>query len=106
VLVTHGQPKAHWLRDTTGCLCLDLDSMWTDFAASVDAFVTFLETAPNRREIALERSLRSAVTVELVHLSTISVPASGWAGPLSPVVAPTTSGASAIAWAPPKPKEG
>ena len=105
VLVTHGQPKAHWLRDTTGRLCLDLESMWTDFAASVDAFVTFLATAPDRREITLERSLRSAVAVEVVHLSTVSAPASGWAGPLSLVVAPTTSGASAIAWTPPKPKK-
>jgi len=80
VLVTHGQPKAHWVRDRTGRLCLDLESMWTDFAASVDAFVALLGTAPDRREIALERSLRSAVAVEVVHLSTVSVPASGWAG--------------------------
>jgi hypothetical protein len=85
-------------------LCLDLESMWDDFAASVDAFATFLGVAPDRREIALERSLRSAVAVEVVHLSTVSVPASGWAGPLSAVVAPMTTGASAIASVPPKPK--
>jgi hypothetical protein len=104
LLVTHGQPKAHWLRDATGRLCLDLESMWADFAASVDAFLAFLATDHDRRKIALERSLRSAVAVEVVELVTVSVPASGWAGPLSPVAAPTASGASAIARVPPKPK--
>ncbi|MHB1568894.1 MAG: hypothetical protein ACYC0H_06790 [Solirubrobacteraceae bacterium] len=68
--------------------------------------MTFLGAAPDRRKIVLERSLQSAITVEVVELSTsISAPASGWAGPLPPVVAPTTTGASAMSWVPPKPKQ-
>lgn len=106
LLITHGQPKAHWARDGTGRLCLDLESMWADFAVSVNAFVKFLETAPDRRKIALERSMRSAITVEIVHFSAISAPASGWAGPPPPVIATTTTaGASAIGWIPPRPKQ-
>ena len=81
VLITHGQPAAHWLRDGRGRLCIDLESMWGDFTSSVDRFMAFLRTDPGRREIALERALRSNVAVDVVDLATISVPASGWAGP-------------------------
>jgi hypothetical protein len=101
VLITHGQPAAHWLRDGSGRLCIDLESMWDDFAASVRQFVAFLRTPPDRREVALERALRSHVTVEIVHLTSISAPASGWAGPPSTFTAPT--GASTMASIPPKP---
>jgi hypothetical protein len=101
VLVTHGQPAAHWLRDGKGRLCIDLESMWEDFTASVSEFMAFLRTAPDRREVALDRAQRSHVVVEFVELTTYSAPASGWVGPPSSSTA-TTTGASAVAWSPPK----
>jgi hypothetical protein len=52
-----------------------------DFTSSVDRLTAFLRTDPGRCEIALERALRSNVVVDVVDLATISVPASGGAGP-------------------------
>jgi hypothetical protein len=103
VLVTHGQPLAHWQRDASGRLCIDLESMWADFEASVDSFLEFLRSADDRCRVVLERALRSSIAVEIVHLSTVAAPASGWAGPSDFTVTTTTpvSGASAIACVPP-----
>jgi hypothetical protein len=36
IAITHGQPEIHWKSDQTLGLCLDLESMWADFDASVD----------------------------------------------------------------------
>lgn len=78
--------------------------MWADFAASVDCFLEFLRAADDRRRVVLERALRSHIAVEVVNLTGIGAPASGWAGPFSDsavTTTTTTSGASAIAWVPP-----
>ncbi len=55
VAVTHLSPNAHWGRTSNGQLVIDLESMWDDFAASVESFVGSLCADPERRTIALHR---------------------------------------------------
>jgi hypothetical protein len=55
VALTHGQSPIHWQRNDSGQLCINLESMWEDFDASVDAFIGCLRNNPERREIATRR---------------------------------------------------
>lgn len=55
VTVTHGQPEAHWYREPDGTLCLNLESMRDDFAASVENFLALLRRDEGRRTEALRR---------------------------------------------------
>jgi len=75
VPVTHGQPHAHWTRDPAGQLCVDLESMWDDFAASVEGFVSYLEQNDEPRRVALKRLRESQWAVQ--PLSTLNLPVSG-----------------------------
>jgi hypothetical protein len=80
ILVTHGQPHAHWQRDTQGRLIINLESMWGDFESSVDQFISSIRNDPQRREIALKRreKQRWAVeSVQFVSLSTSELPVTG-----------------------------
>jgi hypothetical protein len=102
VLVSHGQPALHWHRDGDR-LCVDLESMWNDFASSVERFLAFLRTDDERRPIVLDRAQRSAV--EIVFVSTTSAPASGSPGPVTGATA-SASVATAFVQIPPKPPGG
>lgn len=95
ILITHGQPAIHWQRDSHGRLCIDLESMWADFAASVDAFLHALDSSPDRRAVVLTRAARSQVTVEVVDFAGVGAPVSGWAPGVS-IKPPMTPGGSAI----------
>lgn len=55
VPITHGQSVPHWQRDEIGRLCINLEDMWHDFEQSVDNFINYLRTTPDRRAVALER---------------------------------------------------
>jgi hypothetical protein len=95
VLVSHGQPALHWHRDGDR-LCVDLESMWDDFASSVERFLAFLRTDNERRPIVLERAQRSAVEIVFVSL------ASGLPGPVTGATA-SASVATAFVQMPPTP---
>jgi hypothetical protein len=60
-LITHGQPAAHWLRHGHGRLRISLEITRSELMTSVDRFMVFLRRAPDRREVASERALRSSV---------------------------------------------
>lgn len=92
VTVTHGQPHAHWARERDGSLCLNLESMWDDFDASVDSFIGLLGGDENRRARALDRWRKHSRTVRQLDL----------ASPLSGFI-PTV--ASATAMGPPSPED-
>ncbi|MGD0274275.1 MAG: hypothetical protein ABSB96_11165 [Gaiellaceae bacterium] len=67
VTVTHGQPEAHWYREPDGTLCIDLESMWDEFAVSVTNFLNLLRRDEGRRTEALRRwSERSWCVRQLV----------------------------------------
>jgi hypothetical protein len=55
VTMTHGQPEAHWHREPDEALCIDLESMWDDFEASVESFAALLRRNDQRRERAVAR---------------------------------------------------
>jgi hypothetical protein len=55
VMMTHAQPEAHWHRLPDETLCVNLESMWDDFEASADSFVTLLRADDVRRAQAVER---------------------------------------------------
>jgi hypothetical protein len=63
VPITHGQSHAHWGRDSEGRLCLNLEDVWNDYAASVESFVAQLHSSP-RRKIVLDRWRKQRWTVE------------------------------------------
>jgi hypothetical protein len=55
VVISHGQRHAHWqLVDPGAQLYVDLESMWTDYAQSVDSLIELLERDPERREAAIK----------------------------------------------------
>jgi len=55
VVITHGQRDAHWrLTEPEQRLCIDLESMWNDYAQSVSRFVVLLRTDAERRQQTLE----------------------------------------------------
>jgi hypothetical protein len=62
--LTHGQPSLHWERDARGPLCIDLESMWDDFAQSLDTFVAHLRLQHDRRKVALKRWRETQWTVD------------------------------------------
>jgi hypothetical protein len=83
VLVTHGQPPAHWHR-SAGRLCIDLESMWDDFAESVERFLDFVRANPERAAIIIPRAQRGRVEiVTFDYLSTATVATTGLAGPVT-----------------------
>lgn len=88
VLVTHGQPLAHWRRDSDGRLCIDLESMWADYAASVDHFLAYLQATPERAAVALERRRADEWKVHPVTFSTLTTPVSGATAMASATVGP------------------
>lgn len=62
VMITHGQPRAHWYR-VGGMLCINLESMWDDFEASVESFLTLLRRDEERRAEAVRRWRERSWTV-------------------------------------------
>jgi len=55
VVISHGQPHAHWqLVDPGAQLYVDLESMWTDYAQSVDSLIELLERDSERRQAAIK----------------------------------------------------
>jgi hypothetical protein len=64
VPVTHGQSHAHWVRDSRGRLCINLEDMWADFERSVHNFVAYLRTTPDRRSVVLGRWRQTTTVVE------------------------------------------
>jgi hypothetical protein len=54
--LTHRVPfHPHWqLVDPGAQLYVDLESMWTDYAQSVDSLIELLERDPERREAAIK----------------------------------------------------
>jgi hypothetical protein len=70
VLVTHGQPHAHWHRADDGRLCIDLESMWDDFTWSVDRFLDFLRSDRDRAAVVIPRAQQGRI--EIVTFSTLS----------------------------------
>jgi hypothetical protein len=74
VAISHGQPELHW-QIMSGGLYLNLESLWDDYAASVEHFIAMLDTNTERREIALERweKLRWAVQMVSVEPSDASL---------------------------------
>ena len=65
VVITHGQPDTHWLSTNLG-LCINLESMWDDFEASVGRFVESLRDNDQLRERTLDRFRARRWTVERV----------------------------------------
>jgi hypothetical protein len=63
-VITHGQPAIHWLRDPNGNLCLNLENIWIDFAASVDAFIADLRTDRQRGALVIARFRKERWTVK------------------------------------------
>lgn len=56
ITITHGQSKAHWFREPDGTLCLNLEDIWDDYAASVEHFIAEARQAsPERRAAVLKR---------------------------------------------------
>lgn len=67
VVVSHGQPHAHWkIVDPGARLYIDLESMWGDFERSVESFITMLGREKERREKTLEKWRKRQWTVQQV----------------------------------------
>ena len=64
VVVSHGSARAHWTRDASGRLLVDLESMWDDFEKSVESFIDSLAADPRRRRIVLDRYRKRVWTVQ------------------------------------------
>jgi len=56
--VTHWQSKAHWFREPDGALCLNLEDMWDDYAASVEHFIAETRGASGQRRAAVRKKWR------------------------------------------------
>jgi hypothetical protein len=69
VTITHGQSGAHWRRDSQDRLCIDLESMWNDYAQSIDSLIDHLKAHPDRAAVATERWTATTVTVQTLDLS-------------------------------------
>ena len=92
VAITHGQPPAHWLREGgTQALCINLESMWDDFEASVEKAFRYLRTDSERQKIAVERWRSRLWTVRQLNLVPL------------PLSFSTSAAYSATAMAPPNP---
>lgn len=78
VTVTHGQPVAHWFREPDGTLCIDLESMWDDFAQAVASFIRLLERDEHRREEALDRWRKRGWTVRKLSIDSGKGHDHGW----------------------------
>jgi hypothetical protein len=88
VPITHGKPHLHWQRDSAGRLCIDLETMWDDYAQSVEHLVGYLQVTPERREVALTRLKESTWAVQFFTVSNESVPVTGATAMASATVGP------------------
>ena len=67
VVITHCRPDAHWQPvEPGGRLCLNLESMWDEFEASVDHLVESLRSDAARRKVVLKRWRERRWRVETV----------------------------------------
>jgi hypothetical protein len=66
VAVSHGQPHGHWRVDSKQRLYINLESMWDDFAQSVDSLIELLASNEERRARTLEKWHRRQWSVEQV----------------------------------------
>lgn len=73
VVITHGQPQAHWLPTDHG-LCINLESMWDEFIDSVSRFVERLRADDEIRNLTLERFHSRQWTVQQVIGTTMRHP--------------------------------
>ena len=93
VALTHGQPGVHSYRESSDSLCINLESMWDDFEASVDSLMDLLDEDARRCAEALERWRARSWTVRpLVVPTTRKVHKVGWEG--APSVTATGMAAS------------
>ena len=91
VAITHGIPQIHWKQDARHGLCIDLESMWSDFETAVDHFLSSLRADSKRRRVVIERwKQREWRVVSFVPAETVSQSASlptamagGWHGAMS-----------------------
>ena len=95
VSITHGQPWLHWYRETPASICVNLESMWDDFEASVESFVALLGQDDVRCAEAVTRwrarswTIRQLTSGPTAHLPVLSYSTSATfsasaAGPLPP----------------------
>jgi hypothetical protein len=99
VPITHGKPELHWKRDQDGRLCIDLESMWNDFAYSVDHLVKHLRATPERGEVVLQRLQASQWSVQFFD-STLNTPVSGATAMARPTASATVGAISPTAITP------
>jgi hypothetical protein len=56
VTITHGQSHAHWYREPSGALCLNIEDLWDDYESSVEHFVAHARQAErDRRDAIIKR---------------------------------------------------
>ena len=68
VMITHGQPRAHWYR-VADSICIHLDSMWDDFGSSVESFLALLRRDEERRTEAVRRWRERSWTVRQLEFA-------------------------------------
>jgi hypothetical protein len=61
--ITHGQSALHWQRDESDRLCINLEDAWSDYAASVESFISYLRASP-RWKVVLGRWQKQQWVVE------------------------------------------
>jgi hypothetical protein len=66
--ITHGQSGAHWHSLPEGGFCVNLESMWDDFAHSVGRFMEALQADEPRRKVVLRRWRERSWTVRPIPL--------------------------------------
>jgi hypothetical protein len=64
VVISHGSARAHWTRDASDRLFVDLEAMWDDFEKSVESFIGSLAADTRRRRIVLARYKARVWTVQ------------------------------------------
>jgi hypothetical protein len=68
VAVTHGQPEAHWQRDSQGAFVVNLESMWDDFEYAVDQFIAVIAADKKQAAVVRRRWLSRTWTVRPFQL--------------------------------------
>jgi hypothetical protein len=97
VVVSHGQPQAHWQLVEGGTrLYLNLESMQDDFVRSVDSFIEALKVDSPRRRTTLEWWSQRQWSVQVVTWMPASTPVTSTASASSGVSASVSSSHTTI----------
>ncbi len=97
VSITHGQPHLHWMRnEEDGALVVNLEDLWDDFEASVEALAESLTRDAHRRRIVLKRWRERTWEVRSVRLANLDFSAATAASAASSIsiVKPPMDGAA------------